>query len=78
MTETAQNIMKLFIDRRGIEPGSVLIISELRRKAAEWGTQHATGLEAAMEELKAEGYVIITHPHGLELTSRGVSYLLED
>jgi hypothetical protein len=78
MTDTAQRIMGLFLAHGIIEPGAVLIISELRRKAADWGMPHPASLEAAMEELKAEGYVIITAPHGLELTERGVSYLLQE
>jgi hypothetical protein len=78
MTDTAQRIMGLFLAHGAIEPGAVLIISELRRRAADWGALHSASLEAAMEELKTEGYVIITAPHGLELTARGVSYLLAD
>ena len=78
MTDTAQKIMGLFLTHGVIEPGAVLIISELRRRATEWGAPHPAHLETAMQELKAEGYVIITAPHGIELTARGVSYLLEE
>lgn len=78
MTETAQRIMALYLEHNTVEPGAVLIISELRRRAAEWGMPHTARLDAAMEELQAQGCVTITVSHGIELTSRGVSYLLDD
>jgi len=78
MTETAQRIMALYLEHGTVEPGAVLIISELRRRAAAWEVPQPGGLDAAMKELRTEGYVIITGSHGLELTARGVSYLLDD
>jgi hypothetical protein len=76
MTETARKIMGHFVKHGKIEPGSVLTVSELLRTAVEWGKSHSENLDSAMEELRDEGFVIITSPHGLELTARGVSYLL--
>jgi hypothetical protein len=57
------------------EVGKVVPFAELSYHANEWGPRYAEGLEAAMKELRDEGYAIITVPHGLELTERGFSYL---
>jgi hypothetical protein len=70
--------MELFRKHRTVEPGMVLTISVLKRNATDWGPEHIASLEAAMKDLQAEGYAIITTPHGLELTERGVSYLYND
>ncbi len=78
MTDTAQKIMELFEKHPLVKTGMVLTISELSQKAREWGPQYSTGLDSAMQELHNEGYVIITTPHGLELTERGFSYLFAE
>jgi len=78
MTDAANEIMNHFVEQGRVEQGSVLIISELYRKAREWGPQYVENLESAMRELQDEGYVLITAPHGLELTGRGVSYLSDE
>jgi peptidoglycan/xylan/chitin deacetylase (PgdA/CDA1 family) len=75
MTETARKIMDLFAKHDKVKAGMVLTLSGLAREAGQWGPQHSAGLEKAMEELRDEGYVIITTPHGLELTENGFSYL---
>lgn len=77
MTETARKIMGLFAKHDKVKTGMVLTLSELTREAGKWGPQHSAGLEKAMEELRGEGYVIITAPHGLELTESGFSYLFD-
>lgn len=78
MTDTAQKIMELFGQHEKVKPGMVLTISELSLKAREWEPRYVAGIEMAMEELRDEGYVIITTPHGLELTERGFSYLFNE
>lgn len=78
MTETAQKIMELFEKQNKVETGMVLTFPELSKKAGEWGPQHSACLNAAMEELRNEGYVIITAPHSLELTERGYTYLFSE
>ena len=78
MTDTANRIMDLFARQGKVEQGSVLIVSELYRSAQEWGPQYVENLESAMKELRDEGYVLITAPHGLELTGRGVAYLADE
>jgi hypothetical protein len=75
MTETALKIMGLFARHDKVKAGMVLTLSELSHEAGLWGPQHSSGLEKAMEELRDEGYVVITTPHGLELTESGFSYL---
>lgn len=75
MTDTALKIMDLFRKHARVEPGMVLTFPELSHKARAWGPQHFKKLEAAMEELRDEGHVIITTPHGLELTESGFAYL---
>lgn len=78
MTETALKIMELFGKHDKVKAGMVLTVSGLSHEARKWGPQHSSNLEAAMEELRDEGYVIITSPHGLELTEMGYSYLFSE
>ncbi len=78
MTETAQKIMELFRKHKLVETGMVLTVSELSHEARKWGPAHPAALNAAMEELRDEGFVIITSPHGLELTEAGFSYLFAE
>ncbi len=78
MTDTAQKIMELFKKHKRVEPGMVLTISELSHETRKWGPTHSAVLDAAMEELRDEGYAIITTPHGLELTEMGFSYLFAE
>jgi hypothetical protein len=78
MTDTAQKIMELFAKHDKVKAGMVLTFPELSHKAKEWGPQHSEGFEEAMAELRDEGYVLITAPHGLELTEKGFSYLFAD
>lgn len=75
MTETAEKIMELFERHEKVEPGMVLTETQLAHEARLWGPGHLSGLAAAMEELRDEGYVIITAPHGLELTELGFTKL---
>ncbi len=76
MTDTAQRIMDLFKQHKKVQPGMVVTVSELSSAARQWGGEHAAALEKAMAELEAEGYVIITSPHGLELTEEGYDRLM--
>ncbi|MGE5893124.1 MAG: hypothetical protein ACM34I_03620 [bacterium] len=78
MTDTAQKIMLLFQKHAKVEPGMVLTFTEMSCRAKEWGPHHSASLEAAMEELRDEGYALITTPHGLELTESGYSYLFKE
>ncbi len=78
MTDTAQRIMEIFEKRAKVKPGTVLTMSTLSHEARKWGPKHVADLESAMEELKNEGYAIITTPHGLELTESGFSYLFPE
>ncbi len=76
MTDTAQRIMELFRQHKKVQPGMVVTVSELSSAAGRWGEEHVAALEGAMAELEAEGYVIITSPHGLELTEEGYGHLM--
>ncbi|MBI5101399.1 MAG: hypothetical protein HZB33_06145 [Nitrospirae bacterium] len=75
MTDTALKVMDLFREHARVEAGMVLTFPELSDKARAWGPRHLQRLEASMEELRDEGYVIITTPHGVELTELGFEYL---
>jgi hypothetical protein len=78
MTETAQKVMEFFEGRENVKTGMVIPFSELSRQTKSWGRQHSRNLKAAMEELREEGYVIITPDESLELTDRGYLYLFSE
>jgi len=60
MTDTAQKIMAYFEGHAMVKSGMVISFSELSCHAKSWGQQHADRLRSAIEELRDEGYVIIT------------------
>jgi hypothetical protein len=78
MTETAQLIMELFMKQDKAKTGMVLSHAQLSLKAKEWGQPHAEKLNHASEELRSEGYVIMTPSQGLELTDKGYFYLFNE
>jgi len=78
MTETAQKIMSLFTKYGKTKPGMVLAASELSSTSNDWGHQHFERLKDAMDELRNEGYVIITPSKGLELTEKGYDFLFNE
>lgn len=78
MTGTAQKIMGYFEAQAMVKSGMVISFSELSCHAKSWGPQHADNLRSAMEELRDEGYMIITPTNSLELTDRGYFYLFNE
>ncbi|NJD57647.1 MAG: hypothetical protein FIA94_14755 [Nitrospirae bacterium] len=78
MTETARKIMEYFEGQAKVKSGMVIGFSELSCHAKSWGPQHADRLKSAMEELRDEGYMIMTPTDSLELTDRGYFYLFNE
>lgn len=78
MTDTAQKIMELFKRHDRTKAGMVLTFSQLSFNAKDWGRAHFAKLKEAMEELRYEGYVIITPPNGLELTEKGYNHIVNE
>ena len=78
MTDTAQKIMEYFEGHAMVKSGMVISFSELSCHAKSWGQQHADRLRSAIEELRDEGYVIITPTESVELTDRGYLYLFNE
>ena len=76
MTGTAEKIMELFSKHRKVEAGMVLTPAELSLSSSGWEPSDFAGLDGAFRELSSEGYVIVTVSKGLELTEKGVNYLL--
>ncbi|MGD1074961.1 MAG: hypothetical protein ABR903_02605 [Thermodesulfovibrionales bacterium] len=77
MTNTALRIMQLFQRDNKMKAGMVIPFSRLSFCAKEWDQNHLVKLKEAMEELRAEGYIIITPSDGLELTEEGYNYLVD-
>ena len=77
MTSTAEKIMELFQRDRKMKAGMVIPFSQISVSGKQWGESHVTKLDGAMEELRDEGYIIITPSRGLELTEEGYNLLVK-
>jgi len=78
MTKTAEKVMALFQKHDKVQPGTVLTSSEVSSGSQDWGPSDFAGLDGAFRELGNEGLVIITPSKGLELTEKGLAFLLNE
>lgn len=78
MTKTAERVMALFQKHNKVQPGTVLTSSEVSSGSQDWGPSDFAGLDVAFRELTNEGLVIITPSKGLELTEKGLAFLLNE
>ncbi len=78
MRRTSEKIMALFERHHKIETGMVLPSTEFSPGSSGWEPDDFAEMDGAFKELSDEGLVIITPSKGLELTEKGVSYLLSE
>ncbi len=78
MSKTAVKIMELFRKHEKVKAGMVLTSSELSLSSSNWEPSDFAGMDGALNELRNEGYVIITPSKGLELTENGLNYLFNE
>ena len=78
MTKTAEMVMSLFQTHDKVQTGTVLTSSEVSRGSQNWEPSDFAELEGAIRELSYEGLVIITVSKGLELTEKGLAFLLNE
>jgi len=78
MTRTPEKIMELFRRHNKVKAGMVLTSAEFSPGSPGWEPSDFAVLDDAFRELRDEGLVIITPSRGLELTEKGLSYLLNE
>lgn len=78
MTKIAEKVMALFQKHEKVQAGTVLTFSEVSSGSKDWGPSDFVGLDGAFRELSYEGLVIITSSKGLELTEKGLAFLLNE
>lgn len=78
MTDTAKKIMDLFRSHDKVKTGMVLPAFEISFDRYGLGPSDIARLDEAIEELKSEGFILVTPQKGLELTEGGFNYLFGD
>ncbi len=78
MRRTSEKIMALFQKHQKVKAGTVLTSTEFSPGSPGWEPADFAEMDEAFKELSDEGFVIITPSKGLELTEKGLSYLLNE